>query len=61
MKYDHFVHFKAVVENQFNATIKQFQCDSRGVFLNKKFEHLFNASSIVARFSCPQSQNKIVR
>ena len=55
MKYDHFVHFKCLVENQFNATINQFQCDGRGEFLNKKLEHLFNASSIVAQFSCPRS------
>ena len=48
MKCDHFVNFKAMVENQFNATVKQFQCDDGGEFLNKKFEHLFNAYGIVA-------------
>ena len=46
--FDHFVHFKVVVKYQFNATIKQFQCDSGGEFLNKKLEYLFTTFGIIA-------------
>ena len=47
--YDKFVQFKKEVENQFSMTIKQFQCDGEGEFMNAKFQKLFKESGIISR------------
>ena len=53
--YDFFVHFKNMIENQFDTKIRQFQCDSGGEYLNNKFQSLFSSVGILLRLSCPQT------
>lgn len=50
-----FIHFRALVKNQFNADIKQFQCDNGGEYNNQQFQNLCDTHGIKMRFSCPHT------
>lgn len=47
-----FIHFTSYVKNQFNSTIKSFQCDNGGEYNNADFQNYFDSNGINVRFSC---------
>lgn len=54
-----FLHFHSFIQNQFQTTIKAFQCDNGGEFNNSNFHKFFDSNGIQVRFSCPHiSQQK---
>lgn len=48
-----FVHFRAIVLNQFHFDIKTIQCDNGGEYRSKQFQQLCDTNGIHMRFSCP--------
>lgn len=48
-----FVHFKALVENQFSTKVKQFQCDNGGEYLSHQFQDFLSKCGIHQCLSCP--------
>lgn len=53
-----FLHFSALVKNQFSATIKSLQCDNGGEFNNHQFHKHFADHGISFRFSCPYTSQQ---
>ena len=48
-----FVKFKQLVENMLSTSIKSFQTDGGGEYLNKQFTAYLSTHGIFHRFSCP--------
>lgn len=48
-----FLHFRALIKNQFKSEIQSFQCDRGGEFNNKQFHNSFDHHGISFHFSCP--------
>ncbi|CAH9146417.1 unnamed protein product [Cuscuta epithymum] len=53
--FHHFKNFKALVENLFNTTIKIFQSDGGGEFVNSNMQQFFDIHGIYFRKSCPDT------
>src|SRR3954466_10555356 len=51
----HFRNFISYVKNQFSTTIKQFQSDGGGEYVNRNFADLCSSLGINHRLSCPHT------
>jgi hypothetical protein len=50
-----FTKFKALVENLFSSSIKQFQSDGGGEFVSNQFKNYLEANGITHHISCPHT------
>ena len=57
-----FVHFKALIENQFLGKIKIFKSDGGGEYTSNEFKHYLLQQGIIYQTSCPYTpqQNGLV-
>lgn len=51
--YSVFKSFKTLVENQFNAKIKEYKSDGGGEFIGQNMKHYLSENGIHHRISCP--------
>lgn len=50
--FEKLIHLLPIIKNQFNQTIKTFQCDNGGEYDNHSFRDFFSQHGIHFRFSC---------
>ncbi|CAA7037227.1 unnamed protein product [Microthlaspi erraticum] len=53
-----YLHFSALVRNQFRCSIKSFQCDNGGEYNNRLFLSHLAAEGTQIRFSCPYTSQQ---